>query len=120
MENLCPRVLDKGVWTNISRERPELSYLPRKEQGLYLACESAQLCLIFCDPMDCSPRGSSVRGIFPGRNTGVGCHFLPQGLFLTQGSNSCPLHLLHSKVDSLPQSHLRSSTMFRSSSFFSP
>ena len=50
MENLCPRVLDKGVWTNISRERPELSYLPRKEQGLYLACGSAQSCLIFCDP----------------------------------------------------------------------
>ena len=50
MENLCPRVLDKGVWTNISRERPEQSYVPRKEQGLYLACGSAQSCLIFCDP----------------------------------------------------------------------
>ena len=24
---------------------------------------------------------------FPGKNTGVGCHFLPQGIFLTQGSN---------------------------------
>ena len=23
----------------------------------------------------------------PGRNTGVGCHFLPQGMFQTQGSN---------------------------------
>ena len=23
----------------------------------------------------------------PGKNTGVGCHFLPQGIFLTQGSN---------------------------------
>ena len=29
--------------------------------------------------MDCSPPGSSVRGIFPGKNTGVGCHFLLQG-----------------------------------------
>ena len=28
----------------------------------------------------------------PGKNTGVGCHFLLQGIFLTQGSN---LHLLH-------------------------
>ena len=27
---------------------------------------------------------------FPGKNTGVGCHFLLQGIFLTQGSN---LHL---------------------------
>ena len=29
---------------------------------------------------------------FPGKNTGVGCHFLLQGTFPTQGSN---LHLLH-------------------------
>ena len=28
----------------------------------------------------------------PGKNTGVGCHFLPQGIFPTQGSN---WHLLH-------------------------
>ena len=28
----------------------------------------------------------------PGRNTGVGCHSLFQGIFLTQGSNLCPLH----------------------------
>ena len=34
------------------------------------------------------------------RQTGVGCHFLLQGIFLTQGSN---LHLL--EVDSLPLSH---------------
>ena len=28
----------------------------------------------------------------PGKNTGMGCHFLLQGIFLTQGSS---LHLLH-------------------------
>ena len=39
---------------------------------------------------------------FPGKNTGVGCHFLPQGIFLTQGSNP---HLLHWQADSLPLSH---------------
>ena len=32
-----------------------------------------------CDPMDCSPPGSSVRGASPGNNTGVGCPALPQG-----------------------------------------
>ena len=32
---------------------------------------------------------------FPGKNTGVGCHFLLQGVILTQGSNSCLLCLLH-------------------------
>ena len=31
----------------------------------------------------------------PGKKTGMGCHFLPQGVFLTQGSNSCFLHLLY-------------------------
>ena len=29
---------------------------------------------------------------FPGKNTGIGCHFLLQGFFLTQGSNQC-LHV---------------------------
>ena len=29
---------------------------------------------------------------FPGKNTGVGCHFLIQGIFLTQGSNPGLLH----------------------------
>ena len=29
---------------------------------------------------------------FPGKSTGVGCYFLLQGIFLTQGSNPCLLH----------------------------
>ena len=45
-----------------------------------------------CDPMDCSPPGSSVHGDSPGKNTGVGCHALLQGIFPTQGSNPGPLH----------------------------
>ena len=43
--------------------------------------------LTLVDTMDCSPPGSSVQGIFLSKNTGVGCHFLLQGTFLTQGSN---------------------------------
>ena len=39
-----------------------------------------------CDPMDCSPPGSSVDGDPPGKNTGVGCHALFQGIFPNQGS----------------------------------
>ena len=38
---------------------------------------------------------------FPGKNIGVGCYFLPQGIFPTQGSNP---HLLHLQADSLPLS----------------
>ena len=37
--------------------------------------------------MDCSPPGFSVHRDFPGKNTGVGCHALLQGIFPTQGSN---------------------------------
>ena len=46
-----------------------------------------QLCLTLCDPMDCSPPGSSVHGDSPGKNTGVCCHALLQGIFPIQGSN---------------------------------
>ena len=42
---------------------------------------------------------------FSGKNTGVGCHFLLQGIFPTQGWNLCLLQLLHWQVDSLPLSH---------------
>ena len=38
----------------------------------------------------------------PRKNTGVGCHFLLQGIFSAQGSNPCLLCLLHQQVDSLP------------------
>ena len=48
----------------------------------------AQLCPTLCDPMDCSPLGSSVHGDSPGKNTETGCHALFQGIFPTQGSNS--------------------------------
>ena len=42
-------------------------------------CFVVQLCLILCNPMDCSLPGTSVHGNSPGKNTGVGCHALPPG-----------------------------------------
>ena len=39
---------------------------------------------------------------FPDTNTGGGCHFLLQGIFLTRGGNP---RLLHLQVNSLPLSH---------------
>ena len=45
---------------------------------------------------------------FPGKTTGVGCHFLLQGIFLTHGLNPHLLCLLHWQVDSLLLSHLGS------------
>ena len=40
--------------------------------------EVAQSCLTLGDPMVYNLPGSSVHGIFPGKNTGAGCHFLLQ------------------------------------------
>ena len=49
---------------------------------------------LFRDPVDCSPQAPLSMG-FPGKNTGVGCHFLFQGIFPTQGSKTHLLCLLH-------------------------
>ena len=48
----------------------------------------AQSCLTLCNPKDCSPPGSSVLENSPGKNTGVGCHALLQGIFRTEVSHS--------------------------------
>ena len=44
-------------------------------------CLVAQSCPTLCDPMDCSPPGSSVHGDSSGKNTGVDCQALLQGIF---------------------------------------
>ena len=52
-----------------------------------MLCLVTQLCPTLCDPMVCSPPGSSVHGDSPSKNTGVGCRSFLQGIFPTQGSN---------------------------------
>ena len=64
-------------------------------------CSVTKSCPTLCDPMDCSPPGSSVYGISQAR-MGVSCYFLLQGIFLDQGLDPC---LLHWQVDYLPLSH---------------
>ena len=46
-----------------------------------------QSCMTLYNPMDCNPPGHSVHGDSPGKNTGVGCHLLLQGIFSYQRSN---------------------------------
>ena len=68
-----------------------------------LCAKSLQSCPAVWDPMDCSlPWDSS------GKSTGVGCHALLQGIFLTQGLNPGLLCLLHWQASSLPLCHLGS------------
>ena len=61
----------------------------------------AQLCPSLCEPMDCSP--PPPRFFYPwdspGKNTGMGCHSLLQGVFWNQGLN---LGLPTLQADSLP------------------
>ena len=61
--------------------------LPRTGDNFVCVCLVTQSCPTLCDSMDCSLPGSSVHGAFPGKNTGVGCHGLFQGIFPTQGFN---------------------------------
>ena len=53
-----------------------------------VCCASHQSCPTLCNPMNCllCPWNS------PGKNTGVGCHSLLQGIFLSQGSYPGLLH----------------------------
>ena len=72
-------------------------------------------CAGLCSVASVTPNSLQPYGLQParllrpydslGKNTGVGCHALLQGIFLTQGWNSASPALL---VDSLPLSHHRS------------
>ena len=66
-----------------------LSEPPGKPQTtLWYVCCAQSLCRVqLCGPMYCSLPGTSVHRDSPGKNTGVGCHALLQGIFPTQGSN---------------------------------
>ena len=65
-----------------------------------LSLSRAQLCLTLCNPMHCSPPGSSGYGIFQARI--LGCYFHLQSIFPTQ---VLKLHLLHWQANSLPLNH---------------
>ena len=85
----------------------------RSKEGLLLASLNPLLFIhVFIHscptlwPCGLSPAGLLLPWHSPGKNTGVGWHFLLQGIFLTQGSNPSLLHLLQWQVGSLPLCHL--------------
>ena len=70
-------------------------------------CVLTQSCQLFTTPWTVAHQ--ALLRDFSCKNTGVGCHFLLQGIFLNQGSNPSPphlLYLLHWQAYSLPLSHL--------------
>ena len=102
----CPKLLSRN---NYSIPQTE-SFMP-DHLGIEVVCVCVcacvcalllQACPILWNSKDCSPPGFSVRQDSLGKNVGVGCHSLLQGIFLTQGLKPCVLCLLHWQVDSLP------------------
>ena len=83
-------------------------HIPPPPQAGFLSC---LLMLLFSHPVVSDP--FLPHGLnrlpcpwdSPGKNTGLGSHFLLQGIFLTQGLNP---HLLRRQAGSLPVSHLGS------------
>ena len=65
----------------------------------------AKSCLTLLQPHGLQPTRLLCPWDSPGKNTGVGCHFVFQGVFQTHGSNPS---LLHWEVNSLPLSCLGS------------
>ena len=85
-----------GESTRIS-VTPESSYVPSSRQPFYP--KDMSVCLVTSVVFNSlgphglySPPGSSVCGDSSGKNTGVGCHALLQGIFSTQGPNPGLLH----------------------------
>ena len=93
---LCLLCLERlGDWSRphiLCLAKPGLEYrLPNsypRALSLAVLCLVAQSCPILCDPMDCSPPGSSVHEDSPDKNIGAGCHAFLQGIFPTQVSHT--------------------------------
>ena len=69
-------------------------YLAMAESMAYSCCccfVVTKSCPTLCDPLPVAHQAPLSMG-FPGKNPGMGCHFLLQGIFLTQGLNPQLLH----------------------------
>ena len=86
-----------------------LQYLTLTNTAAAAAAKSLQSCLTLCDPTDGSPTRLHHPWDSPGKNTGVGCHFLLQCMKVKSESEiaqSCPT--LSNPMDcSLPGSSVR-------------
>ena len=71
----------------------------------FVACLVAKSCLTLCDPMDCSPPGFSLYGVFQARILEWAAIFLLQDIFPTKLSNLHLLCLLHCGLILYPLSH---------------
>ena len=92
-------------WTRSNDFAPSFIHITR-----VCLCVCVSVCVLshvwlFVTPWTVVLQAPLSMGFSPGKNSGVDCHFLLQGVFPTQGWS---LHLLHWQADSLPLSHLGS------------
>ena len=95
-----------GSWVSNGLQGWVMSSGPKFRVGNICACIlSLSVMSDSLQPFGLQPARFLCPRDFPGKTTGVGCYFLLQGIFLTQGSN---LHLLYWQTDTLPLCHLES------------
>ena len=87
----------RGVIKSLTMMNPTI-----EDNWSFLLCSVAQSCLTLWGPMDCSPPGSSVHGILQEKILEWGAISYSGGVFPTQGSKPCLLHLRLWQADSLP------------------
>ena len=93
---ICCLSVELDVWDRVSAE----SSPSEVSRETFCLCLPSCCLLLFSHSVmsdSLRPHGLSPTRLlcpwhFPGKSTGVSCHFLLQGIFPTQGSNPCLLH----------------------------
>ena len=97
-QNVCQRTCWKSQYCHLHADA-DLTTAFRKGKCVNMDCCCcflvAQLCLTLLWPCGLQPTRLNHPWNFPGKNTGMGCHFLLQGIFPTQGLNPGLLHFRH-------------------------
>ena len=94
------------AWRSWWAEWPDQAICPLL--GPEVACCECSVMTDSLPPYELQPASLLYPWNFPGKNTGVDCHFLLQGIFPTQLLNLSPWHLMHWQVNPLPLHYLKS------------
>ena len=99
-----------NIWTPQSQSWVRETRYKTRHSVFECVCSVALVMSASLQPYRLQPTRLLCPWDFPGKNTGMGCHALLQGIFLTQGSNLCLLWLLHCWWILYPVSHRGSPT----------
>ena len=115
---LDPAVQPKVTWLS-SRSNRHLKPHLCSSSYLSVLCLVSQSCSTLCDPWIVACQAPLSMEISPGKNTGVGCHALLQGIFPTEGLNPGLLHcrqilyyLSHQGSPALPSTIINETSMY--------